>query len=272
MRLAATAFTLCLFVFPAVVWGQGGYGSSPPHSIIQPAGYGWRNNVIVPDGCGCSVPVRADCYDQPCCFRCGLHPLCFLQRVHRMLDCLLPCHMCCGCRPLGCLLGGRCGGCGGCGGGCCGVNCCGPSCCTPGSGLPGFSDPFLDDPVPPKPVAEPAREVRYHPMQGVTPVQAARSNTLKPGTPWKVTSPGAPPADAIRSVQQPASQGGLRVTARPAAPRPMPGRMEQSVLRRTAAEEPAPLPAIEAARPIVRSQSPDESSDDVIPHNPLRGR
>ena len=41
--------------------------------------------------CGCAMPVRTDCYDQPCCFRCGLRPLCFLQRVHRMLDCLLPC-------------------------------------------------------------------------------------------------------------------------------------------------------------------------------------
>jgi hypothetical protein len=55
---------------------------------------------------------------------------------------------------------------------------------------------------------------------------------------------------------------------------------EQSVLRRTAAEEPAPpaaepAPLViepETARPIIRSQSPEERTDDSIPFTPLRGR
>jgi hypothetical protein len=47
-----------------------------------------------------------------------------------------------------------------------------------------------------------------------------------------------------------------------------------SVLRRASAEEavePAQLQIDHSqATPIIRSQSPDESSDEPIPHNPLR--
>jgi hypothetical protein len=265
--------TVCLLAWPAIAWGQ--YAPPADHSIIRQTGYGWRNQVIVPDGqCGCDMPVRADCYDQPCCFRCGLRPLCFLQRVHRMLDCLLPCHKC-GCGPFGgCLLGGRCGGCGGCGSCCC-TACCGGGCgCS--SGLPGFSDPFLDDPLPPKPVADPGTEVRYQPAppRRLTPApRATPTAKAAPSThsPWKVT--GSPPTrQAAPRTDLQASQrpNDLRVVIQPAAPRPKPA--TQSVLRRTSAEEPAPLPIEMEARPIIRSQTPDETSDYAIPFNPLRGR
>src|SRR5262245_12554891 len=144
MKWGALCLTVCLLGGSAA-WGQG-YANPADHSVIRQTGYGWRNEVPVAAGCGCTVPVHADCYDQPCCFRCGCHPICFLQRVHRMLDCLLPCKKCC------CLFGGRCGG------------GCGPSCCDGAVGLPGFSDPFVDDAlVPPNPIAEPGTEVRLQP-------------------------------------------------------------------------------------------------------------
>lgn len=281
MKLAAAFF--CLLSLPALALGQ--YAADPgEQSIVRPAGYGWRNNVTVPVGCGCSAPVRADCYDQPCCFRCGLHPICFLQRVHRMLDCLLPCHTCgtcCGCGPLGgCLLGGRCGGCAcnGC------SSCCSPNCgCSSGMpGLPGLSDPFLDDPVPPKPAVDTGTQVRLQPQRPQPmPLSSNRISPTasSPRTPWKVTTGGAAPASrpVARPMPRPShtaaatqQYSGMTVTARPATPKPKLAQpAEQSVLRRTSAEEPAPL-QIEAARPIVRSQSPDD--EEAVPFNPLRGR
>jgi hypothetical protein len=264
MKLPACCLTVVLLALPSLTLAQGLDGAE--QSVIRPAGYGWRNHVTVADGCGCSVPVRSDCYDQPCCFRCGLRPLCFLQRVHRMLDCLLPCKKCY-CGPLGgCLLGGRCGGCGGCG------SCCGPACgggCSCASGLPGFSDPFIDDPVPPRPVADPGTEVRYLPQQRATPVPAMRHSPTAGNSPaqspWKVTG---------HTHASSGNVGTMRVVARPATPKPkLIPPQEQSVLRRASAEEPAPLPiAVESAQPIVRSQSPETNSDDAIPYNPLRSR
>jgi hypothetical protein len=272
MKLRACCLTVVLLGLPALALAQG-YGDGADQSIIRQTGYGWRNHVTVADGCGCTVPVRADCYDQPCCFRCGLRPLCFLQRVHRMLDCLLPCKKCY-CGPFGgCLLGGRCGGCGGCGS--CN-SCCGPACgggCSCSSALPGFSDPFTDDPVPPRPIADPGTEVRSIPRQRAMPVPAVRNsptaNNSSPRSPWKV-------AGNVAHAAMPSSKVGstMRVVARPATPKPkLIPPQEQSVLRRASAEEPAPLPiAPESAQPIIRSQSPETASDDAIPHNPLRSR
>ena len=276
MKLRSSLLAVCLLALPAIAWGPNAWGQSyaqpADHSIIRQTGYGWRNEVVVPDGhCGCDMPVRAGCYDQPCCFRCGLRPLCFLQRVHRMLDCLLPCKRCC-CGPLGgCLLGGRCGG-------CCETACCGGGCgCS--SGLPGFSDPFLDDPVPPKPMADPGTEVRYQPAapRRLTPAPAMRTSptaTSVPNkhTPWKVTGSAPARLAAPRTdLQASQRQTDQRIVVRPAAPMPKPA--QQSVLRRTSAEEPAPLLIEpEAARPIIRSQTPDDTSDYAIPFNPLRSK
>jgi hypothetical protein len=112
----------------------------------------------------------------------------FLHRVKRMLDCLIPCNLCCrqGCcgggGSHGCILGGKLWGhcgicCGGCGleqpcGGCC-TNPCGsafaPSCgghCN-GCGAPGVSDPFLDDPLPaPNPTSIPTPSPGVRRMPG----------------------------------------------------------------------------------------------------------
>jgi hypothetical protein len=107
-------------------------------SVIRPASTTmWRNYVTVPDGpCGCPMSVQADCYN-PTCRPCGpLHPICFSKRVVRMLDCVLPCNLCCGGGHglFGGCLGGKTWGncsicCGGSGcGSCGGCTSCGPSC------------------------------------------------------------------------------------------------------------------------------------------------
>ncbi len=141
MRLR-NILTACLLVLSgfAAVQAQtylGEHDKEPP-SVIRPASTTmWRNYVTVPDGpCGCPMSVQADCYN-PTCKPCGpLHPVCFSKRVVRMLDCVLPCNLCCGGGHglFGGCLGGKtwgncsvcCGGsaCGSCGGGC---NSCGPS-------------------------------------------------------------------------------------------------------------------------------------------------
>jgi hypothetical protein len=231
-------------------------------SVIRPTGYGWRNHVGVPDGpCGCDIPVRTDCYDH-CCPCCGLRPLCLLKRVGRMLDCLLPCNKCCdgGCLFGGCLLGGR---------GCCGG--CGPiGCTTPayGTPMPTLGDPFLDDPIstPPIPTPSPATEVRYAPSR-TSHAAGYRAS------PWKVSNGPATMTAPASSDRHAHSGRPSRITIGKASP--ITQTHEQSVLRRTSAEEPiapARLPEIETARPIVRSQSPaaDDADYDAIPHNPLR--
>lgn len=262
MKVAVSLVTVCLLSLPATVLAQ--YAEPAEHSIIRQTGFGWRNHVEVADGCGCSVPVRADCYDQPCCFRCGLHPCCFLQRVHRMLDCLLPCKKCC------CLLGGRCGG------------CCGSSYDDGVGGLPGLSDPFVDDAlVPPKPIADPGTEVRFQPaaprrlpslpprtiVNKPAPVSRPAATTQPRPSPYKVTAPPAaqPVEYRVSHARQAAASPAQPHLVRPA---------QQSILRRISADEPAPF-EVEASslQPIVRSQSPPaEAADDAIPHNPLRSR
>src|SRR5688572_10941930 len=135
MRLAWTAYFLGILVLPTMAAAQ--TYTSRSQSVILPAEYGWRNHVDVADGpCGCSTSVRTDVYHEHCPSRCYCAPLCLMEKACRMLDCLLPCNVCCGFGH-GCVLGGRCGaGCGmGCGsrcGGCCTPSCttsCKPSCC-----------------------------------------------------------------------------------------------------------------------------------------------
>jgi hypothetical protein len=229
-------------------------------SIIQPAGMGWRNQVVVPDGpCGCAMPVRADCYYQ-CCPHCGIRPLCLLSKLHRMLDCLLPCNRCCGGFAHGCMLGGRYGGCGGCGA---------DMGCVPGcsSAVPGLSDPFQDDPVPAPPKPQPASEVRRAPPRGLSPALLAnkRLATSSQHMSWKTAGRNHATGPIVEK-QATEPQKSPYVIAQPVRP------AEQSILRRTSLEnnsgEPAPLKLdSRSARPIVRSQSPPE---DEIPFNPLR--
>jgi hypothetical protein len=324
MRIRGIVCTLCVLVWPALAaaqgYGDGGYiEGNGERSVIRPAGYGWRNTVTVPDGaCGCAMPVRADCYDV--CRPCGLRPLCFLKRVARTLDCLLPCNLCHGrgyrTGPLhGCVLGGRFGSGADCCGGCCAnpagscfadVGCgSGPSCgCESGSPVPALSDPFQDDPLPPRP--QPAREVRRTPTSAPTrSVMMPPQRTASHAPPRQTTAPQRP---AMHSAPRPAAmpqRTAVHAAPRPATlPRPaappsatspykittaasgtstapanaVRGSSPQSVLRQTAHErelaEPAPHWIDQRqARPIIRSQSPPETPDDLeIPYNPLRGR
>src|SRR5436190_14200212 len=226
MRLCTFVVTACALAMPALAQAQTrsylGRNYTPPDTVIQPSPTpGWRNYATVPDGpCGCPMTVETDCYNV--CRPCGpLHPICFLHRVGRMFDCLLPCNMCCrggGCGLFhGCglggrtwghcsvccgggMLGGRCGG-GGCGGGC--TNPCGSafaSCCTTapttggncigcGSTVPSLSDPFIDDPLPPKPTATPAEVRRVPPNRVPSAAAAVKSPPVAtPGSPYKIVN------------------------------------------------------------------------------------
>ena len=265
-----------------------------PSSVLRPANtVAWRNHAVVPDGpCGHPMTVQTDCYDV--CRPCGpLRPFCFLHRVGRMLDCLIPCNLCCkqgcgGCGSHGCVLGGRklghckvcCGApsCGGCASAC--VHPCGSafeSCCTPAgttgghcygcsSALPGLSDPFQDDPMPPKPTPESATEVRRVPVKPARPVAApSRPSTAatQKASPYKIVA--GPATTPARQVNRPAAASNTAAKKS----------TSQSVLRRASAEqstrEPAPL-KVDHARtaPIIRSQSPDAASSSDVPSNPLR--
>jgi hypothetical protein len=263
---------LAWHVLAAVAVGQSAEPRTP--SVIRPAGYGWRNHVVVPDGpCGCAMPVRTDCYDN-CCFRCGLRPICFLHRVGRMLDCLLPCNTCCGVLG-GPLLGGP---------GCCGGG--GTIGCSTPVGhptyRPAYGDPFHDDPLPtpPIPTPTPASEVRRgpsRPSHHAAPIHTGTATGNAPSaSPWKIThgpaeGKPAPGHDLRASIQRPvnATAGHSPILHPPAG---------QSVLRRVSAEEAiAPVPHDfdpTGALPIVRSQSPavERPRDGAIPHNPLRSK
>lgn len=294
MRLGAFVLAASVLAMPLAASAQQYSGTMrrEPSTVLRPATtVAWRNYVTAPDGpCGPPMSIETDCYVG--CRPCGpLRPFCFLHRVGRMLDCLLPCNKCCrgGCGlGHGCLLGGRlgcnvccggqagCGSCGSCGscGGCpnpCGSvfdNCCTPSCTTGGhcygcgSALPGVSDPFQDDPLPPKPTAQPATEVRRSVPRPARPVATQSRMTTaavqKPASPYKIVA--SPQAMPSRTVSRPATSGATQKPSR-------------SVLRQASAEqgyyEPAPIKVDRnRATPIIRSQSPD--AEDDVPANPLR--
>jgi hypothetical protein len=300
MRFGAFVFVSCATILPAIATAQtySGNPSRSDRSVIRPAEtVAWRNYVTVPDGpCGPPMPIQADTYEV--CRPCGpLHPICFIHRVGQMLDCLLPCNMCCrgggGCGLFhGCCLGGRCGdqGACGCGGQACQPNpcgsafapCCGgPSCTTVGlrnscsSAVPALSDPFRDDP--PTPIAHPAevrRGVTYKthamvsrppakPIVQAKPAAPAKPVVLQRTSPYKIVSP---PADLSFQPKPSDAMSGNSHPRKSTAP--------TSVLRRASADEtgePRPLPMdSRGALPIIRSQSPDDEVDDAIPLNPLR--
>jgi hypothetical protein len=99
MRIGTLLLLACSLVCPCVSFGQvvnPSFGPATSPSVIRPAPtVAFRNYVTVPDGpCGYPMAVQADCYQ--ICRPCGpLHPICFLHRVGRMFDALLPCNMCC---------------------------------------------------------------------------------------------------------------------------------------------------------------------------------
>src|SRR4051812_7864848 len=211
MRFGIFVVAACAISWPAGIMAQtysGRMSASQTESVIRPAPTdAWRNYVTVPDGpCGYPMSVQADCYNGCggggcCCFR----PLVFLHRVGRMLDCLLPCNLCCrgcgggGCGGCGhgCILGGRtwghcsvcCGGAGGAYGtggygpgvmgGDCGVNPCGsafaPSigghCTGCSSVVPGGNDTIIQGSSLPMPTATPAPEVRRAPTYRTQPAR-----------------------------------------------------------------------------------------------------
>jgi hypothetical protein len=311
MRLGSFVFTACLAIISAAAAAQDYSGSiaRSGSSVLRPAAtVAWRNYVAVPDGtCGHPMSVQADCYDV--CKPCGpLHPVCFLHRVGRMLDCLLPCNLCCrnggGCGLFhGCHLGGRhwghcsmcCGGGGGdfaCGrpSGCC-ANPCGSAFadvpCTSGghcygctSTVPMLSDPFIDDPLPPKPTAAPA-EVRHAAPKTILPA-ATHTRVATSQRPTSTTQPRTaatrPPARSpYKVISDPTRSPAARAIHRSSTTTGTSTRTlaSPSVLRQTSAEspnaEPAPLYVDPShAAPIIRSQSPDEMADYAVPHNPLR--
>jgi hypothetical protein len=296
MRLGALILAASSLL-PAMAAAQQYSTSARPasSSVLRPAStVGWRNYAAVPDGpCGHPMSVQTDCYVN--CRPCGpLRPFCFLHRVGRMLDCLLPCNLCCrsghgGCGgglSHGCVLGGRKYGCNVCcgapvGGGSCGCahpcgsafeSCCTPACTSGGhchgcsSALPGLSNPFIDDPLPPKPTAESATEVRRAPPRPARPVAAPARMTTASAPKPQAAAPSAPrqqsPYKIVRATNNPPAQQSTSSTG-------------QSVLRRASAEryssEPATLKADQRrGAPIIRSQSPDEADDYRVPANPLR--
>lgn len=237
----------CLLPSLATAQDYGRPARTASTSVLRPAStVGWRNYTTVPDGpCGPPMSVQTDCYVG--CRPCGpLRPFCFLHRVGRMLDCLIPCNLCCrsgyggggGCGggPLhGCILGGRNYGCNvccgqpACGGSCGSMHPCGsafgscftPSCtssCTSGghchgcsSALPGLSDPFIDDPLPPKPTAGPATEVRRPAPRPARPVSAPVRHA-------QATMPqqSQSPYKIVRAPGHPATQTAQHVQTRPA--------------------------------------------------------
>lgn len=298
MRIRLVLAVVGFLAIPALAISQDSSAAvtrQPSSSVIRPAAtVAWRNYVTVPDGpCGHPMAVQSDCYES--CRPCGpLHPICFLHRVGRMLDCLVPCNMCCrggGCGLIGCGHGGKtwghcsvcCGShggghCGsGCGRGACGSmfdDCCPPSCTTTtggqcygcGTALPGLSDPFLDDPLPPKTDAPPATEVRR-----TLPSQIQDSFTKSSGPPLGAVSPSpykiVRPASSAAPVtgQRPATTGAAR-GSQPSTP---------SVLRRASNEqeinEPAPLHVDRRlTMPLVGAKSVAEIGYHEVPANPLR--
>jgi hypothetical protein len=302
MRLGALLMVACTLL-PAIAAAQdyrtGARTASS--SVLRPAStVGWRNYVAVPDGpCGHPVAVQTDCYVN--CRPCGpLRPFCFLHRVGRMLDCLIPCNLCCrsgcggcggggcgGCGPggcgspqanHGCLLGGRkygcnvCCGAPACGGGGCGCahpcgsafeSCCTPACTTGGTchGCSSALPGINSDPFIDDPLPMPPKPT----AESATEVRRAPARPARPTAAQpRVTTTTAPKPQSPYKI--------VRATNNPPARQTAPT-TSQSVLRRASAEqyssEPATLKADQRrAAPIVRSQSPDEASD--VPANPLR--
>jgi hypothetical protein len=257
MGLRASLLLLIVAGLPAVASAQyTPYGAPRSPSVIRPA-RAWENYMHVPDGhCGCAMPVRCNDYHH-CCNTCGIRPVCWLKRVGRMLDCLLPCDCCHG-GLLGC---GGCGHCSGYGGGEFSPGC---SSCD----APALADPFQDDPLPPKPAPEPARDVRSQPMRKL-PQSIARDP--RPSAQARVQ-----PSESTEEVRYTDPSASARPAHSKSRPAMLSKASEKSVLRRTSLEEEVSEPAefavaAEEAKPI--KKVPIVRGDDYwagVPENPLR--
>jgi hypothetical protein len=274
MRYRALLVAVVLAALPVVASAQYGPGVPRSPSIVRQAG-AWDNYMYVPDGhCGCAMPVRCNNYAN-CCHTCGIHPVCWLKRMGRMLDCLLPCNLCgCGGGPFGC----HCGSCGSCssyGGAEYSPGC--PTC-----GAPGLTDPFQDDPPaasPAPPTPEPAHDVRMQPKRKL-PQSIARDP--RPSSQARATLPGA----TARDRQEQAFGISRRSPAIAAGAASQDKSAERSVLRRTSLEEEVIEPAelavdteeaspISTARAAGTAMTPIVGSDNYqagVPNNPLRSR
>jgi hypothetical protein len=286
-RLFISIAIVALSAIPAMAQYSGGSRpAAATRSVLKQADQvEWAdyhvNSVAGPgiSGCpdahvGCSTGV---CYGYDnCC--CRPHLLCCLKKIGRMLDCLLPCNKCChggclfgGCRPhlfhRGCCNSG------------CDVGCAAPSCSSP-IGYPGVSDPFIDDPIPPKPMPEPARDVRY---RAAPSPYAARMTS-----PYKVTTAGE--VNRQRAIE--ASRREVAPVAAPlttpynprdkvaAQPRTHSRSALKPALRAVSAEEEMTAepvrreaaPAAPALLPVTiqRASAEVETGDVEIPVNPLR--
>jgi hypothetical protein len=295
MRVLTALLGLVMVGLPAIGLSQETFQRGPQsQSVIRTAGH-WDNYMHVPDGhCGCPMPVRCNDYTE-CCRPCGIRPICFLKRVGRMLDCLLPCNKC---RGGGCLIGD----CHGCGWykARCPKNCSycehsgghglGCSSCT--SGVPAMGDPFIDDPplpmpMPPTPAPDMERGASRSPWD--RPYNIKRDSRPHHAAAMR-HAPSVQSAPVVRPQNAKSKQRPAKVaTARPhlAPPAKTPKAADHSVLRRTAYEdagfaEPAPLhlqaadvlpidaqPAAELQQPVTASNS-DYWADVPLPRNPLR--
>jgi hypothetical protein len=266
MKMLARIACCAALLLPAAAFGQ--YSSAPAaatRSVLKPADQvewaGYTGGTIVGDYSCCSKPIGCTSvclgYDN-CCPRPA--PLCCLKRIARMLDCLLPCNKCCG---GGCLFG-HCkphlfhgGHCGGCRTGCtsCTSGC--PSCSSP-IGYPQLSDPFQDDPLPPKPMVDPAQDVRANPAP-------IRSLAPQKSSPYKVTTGTRPTPPAARQ-PAPVKSTAPDKYAGHSAPRAVPSPVRQAAVH----SEDAPTPPNLLPTAVRRASAEIEVTELAIPVNPLR--
>ncbi len=290
----------------AAQYGAGPRPAAATRSVLKQADEvewaDYRGTVAGPGISGCpdahvTCPTGV-CYGYDnCC--CRPHLLCCLKKIGRMLDCLLPCYKCC---PNECVFGAcrphlfDCGRYGGCSGH--GPDCAAPSCSTP-MGYPDASDPFIDDPLPPRPMPEPAKDVRLRFAPPPQPSPEPSPYAARKASPYKVTTMG-------EVARQNAIEASRREVARPAAPvttpynprdkfaaqprthspsthsRPgpksvlQPAMAEEEVAEETITAEPRArdeAPAPPALLPVaIRRASAEQPADDgqEIPVNPLR--
>ena len=302
MRLGKLVIATLVLVLPAIAAAQTnsylGGNYTPSDTVIRPASTSaFRNYVTVPDGpCGCPMSVEADCYN-PTSRPCGpLHPVCFIKRVGRMLDCLVPCNLCCrggGCGLFhGAILGGRnwghcsvccgggaCGGCNGASGGCGGCdNCCvNPAgsvfssvpCCTYGGHCNGCScsapcgctdvtaPPMLSDPFQDDPLPPTPRPTSLP----ATEVRRAPANQLKPAsTPSREAVSVTPPPSRTETASVNQSPYKIVTKQTTAAPPKTTVRKAANVIQ--SKEETRTVPA----QSVMRRASAETEAAEPAPH------
>jgi hypothetical protein len=280
MKMLARFACCAVLLLPAVAFSQSHAPAATTRSVLKPAdqvewaGYtstGYTGGTVVGDYSCCNKPIGCSTgvcmgYDN-CCPRIG--PLCFIKRVGRMLDCLLPCNKCCTSEPF-CLFGhckphlfagGHCGGCRKMGCSSCTTGC---SSCSSPSGHPELADPFQDDPLPPKPMVDPAHGARSYP----TPIQTysvQKSSPYKVTTGTRIVTPAERRTAPVKSTTPDKYAGHSGVRAVPAVTAG-----PKSVRRASAETEEAPAPPNLLPSTVRRASAEVEVAELAIPVNPLR--